>query len=310
MYFNEAVDYPDIYGAHTLEYSCSPELTSGNGNIIGNPMFADPAIDDYHLTENSPCVDAGNPISPFDPDNTIADIGYYYYDQRQLNVTLTPENPPITIPATGGSFIFNISVSNNENSPQTIDIWTMVTLPNGSEYGPLIYFNDFTAPAGFAGSRDRIQEVPASAPAGNYSYDAYIGTFPDLIVDEDHFDFEKLITDDGSNPVIGWKNWGDRFGESTGEDQTTVPATSSFISAFPNPFNPVTSISFNLPKPDYVQLIVFDINGRATALLTEGFLPAGINKITFDASELASGIYFVRLINGKNTQSQKLLLIK
>jgi len=51
------------------------------GNIDNDPLFVDPANGDYHLTENSPCIDAGDPTSPFDPDGTIADMGAYYYDQ-------------------------------------------------------------------------------------------------------------------------------------------------------------------------------------------------------------------------------------
>jgi len=51
------------------------------GNIDEDPLFVDPANGDYHLTENSPCIDAGDPTSPLDPDGTIADMGAYYYDQ-------------------------------------------------------------------------------------------------------------------------------------------------------------------------------------------------------------------------------------
>ena len=51
------------------------------GNIDALPLFVDPGNGDYHLTENSPCIDAGNPNYPPDPDGTIADMGAYYYDQ-------------------------------------------------------------------------------------------------------------------------------------------------------------------------------------------------------------------------------------
>jgi hypothetical protein len=44
-------------------------------------MFADTVSNDYHLTEDSPCIDAGDPSSPLDPDGTIADMGAFYYDQ-------------------------------------------------------------------------------------------------------------------------------------------------------------------------------------------------------------------------------------
>ena len=63
-------------------------------NIYLDPMFVDPAAEDYHLQETSPCIDAGLPLLPFDPDETIREIGAYYFPQN-INTsvstqTLTP----------------------------------------------------------------------------------------------------------------------------------------------------------------------------------------------------------------------------
>jgi hypothetical protein len=54
-----------------------------------------------------------------------------------VSVTLTPFDPPIEIPAPGGSFTFNIAVTNNDSTPQNFDVWCEVTLPNGNPYGPV-----------------------------------------------------------------------------------------------------------------------------------------------------------------------------
>ena len=62
-------------------------------DIFMDPMFVDTAHDDYHLTENSPCIDAGDPASPFDPDSTITDMGRYYY--HQTSVAEKPINKPM-----------------------------------------------------------------------------------------------------------------------------------------------------------------------------------------------------------------------
>jgi hypothetical protein len=61
------------------------------GNISLNPEFASESTGDYHLTVDSPCIDAGNPESPRDPDSTIADLGAYYYDQQSAVI----DNPNI-----------------------------------------------------------------------------------------------------------------------------------------------------------------------------------------------------------------------
>lgn len=54
---------------------------AGEGNIDIDPMFIDPANEDFHLTPGSPCIDTGDPRSPLDPDGTWADMGAFYFDQ-------------------------------------------------------------------------------------------------------------------------------------------------------------------------------------------------------------------------------------
>jgi hypothetical protein len=51
-------------------------------------MFVDPENGDCHLDEDSPCIDAGDPGSPNDPDSTIADMGCFYYDQFYVTITV------------------------------------------------------------------------------------------------------------------------------------------------------------------------------------------------------------------------------
>jgi hypothetical protein len=58
-------------------------------NIFLDPMFVDMAEGDYHLLAGSPCIDAGDPTLPHDPDGTIADIGAYYYDQSAVEPIVT-----------------------------------------------------------------------------------------------------------------------------------------------------------------------------------------------------------------------------
>jgi len=71
---------PQACGPYT--YSDIEGGLAGIGNIDEYPQFADTANGDYHLTSNSPCIDAGDPSSPFDPDGTVADMGAfpYYHD--------------------------------------------------------------------------------------------------------------------------------------------------------------------------------------------------------------------------------------
>jgi len=83
-----------------------------------------------------------------------------------------------------------------------------------------------------------------------------------------------------------------------------------FLNAAPNPFNAETTISFQLNRACEVALTVYDVRGCVTASLAEGSLAAGYYSYRFDAGNLSSGIYFARLTAGKETKTQRLLLVK
>ncbi|MDP8269118.1 MAG: PKD domain-containing protein [Candidatus Tenebribacter davisii] len=68
-------------GEITISYTDIQGSWAGTGNINSNPLFVDAANGDYHLQPGSPCIDAGNPASPLDPDNSITDMGAYFCTQ-------------------------------------------------------------------------------------------------------------------------------------------------------------------------------------------------------------------------------------
>ena len=254
----------------------------------------------------------------YDGQTATASTAYEYYirciagegEIPDVNVTLTPENPPIIIPANGGIINFNIGVSNNTASAQVVDIWTMITLPSGAEYGPLMNVPNINLTAGLSTDRDREQAIPAGAPAGDYTYDAYIGEYPDLHYAEAHFDFTKSAAADGGMTYGGWDCYGAGFpGEETAQASST-PSNFRMDTPCPNPFNPSTIISFDIPQNSLVSLRVYDINGREISVIQSGWMSAGNYQREFDGSRLASGIYFARLEAGGKVQTVKLVLVK
>jgi hypothetical protein len=77
-----SVSYCDIYSNSGGDWVEPIDDQLGiSGNISGDPLFADTADANFTLTENSPCIDAGDPESPLDPDSTIADMGAFFYNQ-------------------------------------------------------------------------------------------------------------------------------------------------------------------------------------------------------------------------------------
>lgn len=79
---------------------------------------------------------------------------------------------------------------------------------------------------------------------------------------------------------------------------------------YPNPFNPSTVIEFKLPEAGNVELVVFDILGRRVATLVNAHMQAGHHHVTFNAGNLASGIYIYRIQAGDFIDTRKLTLLK
>jgi len=261
------------------------------------------------------------------PDGTlaVASDGYVmvYQTIPTVTVTLTPYNPPIMIPASGGTFDFGIELMNNDFLPQYFDAWIMVQLPNGSWFGPVLGPLNLTLQAGQSLQRDRMQNVPGNAPAGSYTYEGRVGTYPDDIWDASSFTFEKSATGDGIT-VDDWFCDGDDFGETINSFSEfpngkagAIPTTDELVSIYPNPFNPTAAISFKLQDASYTNLKIFDLQGREVATLVDGFKDAGMHEVTFNATGLAAGVYVYNLTYASSSAGQKhathvgkLLLVK
>jgi hypothetical protein len=89
-----------------------------------------------------------------------------------------------------------------------------------------------------------------------------------------------------------------------------LPARFALQPAAPNPFNPSTIISYQLPMAGHVSLRVYDTTGRLVSTLIEGWEQSGQHAVTFEGSSLASGVYLCHLQAGENTAAIKLVLLK
>lgn len=89
-----------------------------------------------------------------------------------------------------------------------------------------------------------------------------------------------------------------------------IPRDYSLNQNYPNPFNPSTIISYNLAKPEFVKITVYDLTGRLVKVFVEGNRPAGYNRFRFENFGLASGVYIYKLEAGKYTESKKMVLVK
>ena len=89
-----------------------------------------------------------------------------------------------------------------------------------------------------------------------------------------------------------------------------IPEEYSLSQNYPNPFNPVTTINFALPMNSEVQLTIYNLRGEVVTRLLDVELKAGYRTVRWDATNIASGIYFYRLRAGNFVKTKKMLLLK
>ncbi len=78
----------------------------------------------------------------------------------------------------------------------------------------------------------------------------------------------------------------------------------------PNPFNPMTTVAFELPRSAHVSIAVYDLAGRQVRTLVDGKREAGRHEVTLDGSGLASGVYMVRMLSAGVDESRRITLLK
>ncbi len=92
--------------------------------------------------------------------------------------------------------------------------------------------------------------------------------------------------------------------------EVAVPQEFRIVSAFPNPFNAVTRLTYGLPAAEKINLSIYDISGRQIATLFNGEQTAGMHSASWNAEGMPSGVYFCRLSTATLSHSQKVVLVR
>ncbi len=261
------------------------DSTDRYGNLYLDPrLIADDGVGGYRLDPYSPCIDAGDPNLPLDPDSTIADIGPFFFPQPNIAIdTLLIRFEPIPIGARAQA---PFSIRNQGLEPLWVFIEEERLQPpfRLSAGGDTLHFRpgesqDFT-----------IEFQPRAA-----------GAFLDsvLIRSDDRHDslIVLYVVAEATNGV---------------SDLHLAPSTFHLSPAYPNPFNSSTTITFSLPLSSLSSsLRVYDLTGRLVADLTpKGRLAAGEHRVVWNAAGLASGVYLVRLEAGGSSFVRKTVLMR
>ena len=88
------------------------------------------------------------------------------------------------------------------------------------------------------------------------------------------------------------------------------PGSFTLDAAYPNPFNPSTSLNLNMPVEGYVSVKAYNLAGQVVGVIAEGSMDAGMHTMTWDASSLSSGVYLITAEYAGSVATQKVMLMK
>ena len=138
------------------------------------------------------------------------------------------------------------------------------------------------------------------------AYGAWSVFSVDLDGDEDNDVLSASAVDD----KIAWYRNELYTSVSPGEHHQPAPDRYALHQNHPNPFNPVTTISYDIPVQGVVTVNIYNVLGQKTAELVNGLVNAGQHQLTWNASDVPSGIYFVQMSAGEYRQVRKVVILK
>jgi hypothetical protein len=124
-----------------------------------------------------------------------------------------------------------------------------------------------------------------------FDFLVFAGSYQDDGIGEDLLSGEVCFTDDGQVAALN-------------------PASMDVVQAYPNPFNPTTTLAVDLAATGNVELAVYNINGQLVRTLVNGMMESGKHQIAFDGAGLPSGLYLARLSTAQGEQVTRLMLTK
>jgi hypothetical protein len=268
----------------------------------------------YKLMFWSPTINGGTPVKVVDFANypPMADTNIWNERLRNVQVGMTAMSHPGLAFSSNGSRLFvvysgtqldtvNSTNYSAEGSYNYNDIYVQYSDDNGATW---------SAPRNLTNTAEQDEIYPSISPTDNTP--TVISITYQLSECPGSTSFTNTTTpicpvyqiyrkyDPVTGAIIGIQNI-----------SSEVPDGYSLNQNFPNPFNPMTKIRFELPKSGNVTLKVFNTAGQLVKVLAESeFTGAGTKEVSFDGTGLASGVYFYTLSVGEFRETKKMVLVK
>jgi len=340
----------DNFSSININYSISnTDLLPGQQNIIAEPLMINPDGANFHLQTGSPCIDSGDPNSHFDDDNSPADIGAFIYAGVASPIIVINEinyNSASDFDSEDWIELYNRSgsaidisgwVFMDENRTPSY-VMTPGTILQGDGY--LVIARDLTM---FQTKYPDVVNVTGSMNSGLNGGGEIIflynseGKLVDSLTYDDNLPWPVEADGNGSslelkNPALDNSKatyWSASIGHGTpgkinstyivgvkDEDNSSKPSEFSLLQNFPNPFNPVTNVRFEIPEQSVVHLTVYNILGKQVDEIVNKEFSPGIYSFKWDGSNFSSGVYLLQIdahsiITGRSFNSvKKLILLK
>ena len=301
------------------------ELHEG-ANLVSWPFTAsyeiEPALPDNIETAITGIIGEGTAATQIAPGTWVGSLSSFesgkgYWLKTTMDLELIYESPVLERVAQSGQ-INDINLNANappigyEFSQSTKQAFYFIESIENIQTGDWILAYNGDEIIGARQWQGSMIDVPAMGSDGSDYTKGYmeVGSVPSFKI----LRGDELINLEGDIPP--WENNQLYMGSSLTE--VALPGAFSLNRAYPNPFNPTTTLSFALPVISNVLLEVYDINGRLINELIKMNMDAGYHSVIWNADSQASGVYFVKMlarpsaggVAGEYIHTQKLMLIK
>lgn len=210
---------------------------------------------------------------------------------------------------TSGTFTSSVGsgtmLLNTDPNPVYGDIDTIIPPPTGMKWVDLLSSQGFLHPANL------VMETTINFQVGTAT-----GTFPvGYAATKNTVDMMKSFNPEEIDNTSSWTDTSMNhlvtIGASAVEEQISgIPSEYNLSQNYPNPFNPSTSFIYSMKQSGDVQISLYDVSGKEVKSLVNGYRAAGNYVINFNAAELASGIYYYRIITNNFVKTNKMVFLK
>ena len=282
------------------------ELHMGN-NLISYPLSECGNIDEVLPDEIEGCIYAiaGEGVAALNTDvgwvGSLTELcpndGYWFVSECEINFTY---DEPVSLARKT-----ELSPSPYPYRQSSMQAFYFIESVENIEIGDWILSFNGDKVIGAREWQGSIIDVPAMGDDGSGFTADYIqtGQIPTFKLLKDG----KLINLEGDIPVFENNQL---YMVPSLSEAIALPETFSLDRAYPNPFNPVTTLRFAIPVDSDVTLSIYNLQGREVSTLISGNMDAGYHTAKWNADAHASGVYFVKMIVGDYVNTQKLMLVK